>query len=191
MLVRYVLFTLPVHRRPFADYYREHDEEVTARREALEREWGGQAFEELPPHIRLYWKDQWRWPPWFFNDVVGHVKVGSDGDSSVLADLFLERRYFPPTAPERFAHSGGHVGQEREMLFLSSIERRPVTLGDNASYVTACRQILDDARRAVREQGDGLADAGVWIPGFDLDCLDLARADRQLRERFPNRTTPR
>jgi hypothetical protein len=191
MLVRYVLLTLPIHRRSFADYYRHHDEEVAARREEVEREWGGQPFDELPPHIRLYWKDQWHWPPWFFNDAAGYVKVGSDGESSLLADLFLERRYFPPTAPEHFAHRGARPFQEREMLFLSSVERRPVVAGDNASYTAACQQILDEARLAIREQAHGLEQAEVWIPGYDLDCFDLARADRQLRERFPGRTTPR
>jgi hypothetical protein len=191
MLVRYVLLTLPVHRRSFAEYYRDHDRDVAQRRAELEREWGGQPFDELPAHIRIYWKDQWHWPPWFFNDAAGYVKIGSDGESSLLADLFLERRHFPPTAFERFAHPGGRGRDEREMIFLSSVERRPVVAGDNASYVAACRLILDDARNAVREQAHGLPEADVWLPGYDLDCFDLARADRQLRERFPGRTQPR
>ena len=190
MLVRYVLLTLPVHRRSFAEYYREHDREVAARREELEREWGGQPFEELPPHIRLYWKDQWHWPPWFFNDAAGYVKIGSDGESSLLADVFLERRHFPPTAAERFAHRGSER-YDHDMIFLASVERRPVVAGDNASYAAACRLVLDDSRAAVREQSDGLADAHVWVPGYDLDCFDLARADQQLRDRFPGRTQPR
>lgn len=191
MLVRYVLLTLPVHRRSFAEYYREHDREVATRREGLEREWSGQPFAELPPHIRLYWKDQWHWPPWFFNDAAGYVKIGSDGESSLLADLFLERRHFPPTAAERFAHRAAGERYEREMIFLCSVERRPVVADDNASYAAACARVIEDARAAVREQGHGLEDARVWVPGYDVDCFDLARADRQLRERFPGRTQPR
>jgi hypothetical protein len=191
MLVRYVLLTFPIHRRSFSEYYRLHDVEVQARREDLEREWSGQPFDALPAHIRLAWKDRHRWPPWYFNDRVGYLKIGSDGESSMLADVYLERRYFPPTAPERFTRRGGAADDEREIVFLASVERRSITLGDNASYIAACLRILDDARDSLRQQVEGLPDVEVWQPGFDLDCYDLARADLQLRERFPNRTDPR
>ena len=89
MLVRYVLLTFPIHRRSFAEYYRDHDDEVQARRRELEREWGGQPFDELPAHIRLAWKDRWHWPPWYFNDRVGYLKLGSDGESSLLGDPYF------------------------------------------------------------------------------------------------------
>ena len=187
MLVRYVLLTLPIHRRSFAAYYAAHDSEVRARREELEREWGGVAFDELPAHVRLAWKDRWYWPPWFFNDIAGHLKIGT-ADDALLADLFIERRCFPPTAVERFSRPGAG---ERELLFLASVERRPVVAGDNDSYVRACEQVIADAVETVRLQADGLAEAAVWRPGFDLACFDFARADRQLRERFPGRTEPR
>ena len=191
MLVRDVLLALPIHQRSFAVYYEAHDREVRARRGELEREWGGQPFEELPAHIRLAWKDRWYWPPWFFNDIVGYLKIGTV-DDALLADVFLERRFFPPTAPERFSRSsGGGADNEREIVFLATVERRPVVPGDNASFVRACERVIQDGGEAVRQQGQGLAEAEVWVPGFDLSCFDLARADQQLRERFPNRTDPR
>src|SRR5438445_10977527 len=107
MLVRYVLLTFPIHRRSFAEYYEAHDLEVRARRAELEREWGGQPFDELPHHIRLAWKDRWYWPPWYFNDRVGYLKIGSDGEDAVLGDIFLERQHFSPTALERFRRRAG------------------------------------------------------------------------------------
>jgi hypothetical protein len=189
MLVRYVLLTLPIHRRSFAEYYRAHDAEVRARREELEREWGGQPFDELPAHIRLAWKDRWYWPPWFYNDVAGYLKLGTV-DESLLADVFLERRHFSTTAPERFSRQVG-AADEREVIYLASVERRPVTLGDNATYLEACAAVIRDAAEMVRLQAEGLRDAEVWLPGFDLDCFDFARADGQLRERVPGRTDPR
>lgn len=191
MFVRYVLLVLPVHRRSFASYYQEHDREVATRREEIEREWGGQSFDDLPPHIRLYWKDQWYWPPWFFNDTVGFVKIGSDGESSLLADVYLERRHFPSTALERFGRRRGDPDDDGEVVYLASTQRRPVVVDDNASYVAACERLVVDGRQAARQQGHGLDEAEVWLPGFDLGCYDLARADRQLRERFPGRTTAR
>lgn len=190
MLVRYVLLTLPIHRRSFAEYYREHDREVRARREEVEREWGGQPFDELPVHIRISWKDRWYWPPWYFNDVIGYVNIGSAGDA-ILGDVFLERRFFSPTAPERFSRSGSGESDDREIIFLATVERRPVTPGDNASYVRACQQVIAAVNATVRLQGHGVPEAQVWMPGFELDCVDLARADRELRERFPGRTEPR
>ena len=190
MLVRYVLLTLPVHRRSFSQYYAEHDREVAARRAELEREWSA-PFDELPPHVRIAWKDRWYWPPWYFNDTVGQVKIGTDGESSLLADVFLERRYHSPTALERFGRKSRDGDDEREVVFLASVERRPLTAGDNASYVAACEQVVAAARDTVRLQGHGLPNAEIWLPGFDLDCFDLARADAQLRERFPGRTEPR
>jgi len=193
MLVRYVLLALPIHQRPFAAYYQAHDREVQAHRAELEREWGGQPFDELPAHIRLAWKDRWYWPPWFFNDIVGFLKIGTAEDA-LLADVFLQRRFFPPTAPERFSRpgsSGVSDGDERDVVFLSTIERRPIAAGDNASYVRACEEVIAEARDTVRLQADGLAAAEIWQPGFDLACFDLARADQQLRERFPGRTEPR
>jgi hypothetical protein len=190
MLVRYVLLTLPVHRRSFTQYYAEHDREVAVRKAELEREWGA-PFDELPPHIRLSWKDRWYWPPWYFNDTVGQVKIGTDGDSALLADVFLERRHFSPTAPERFSRKSRDGEDEREVVFFASVERRPVVPGDNASYLAAIGRVVEDARQTVRLQGHGLPHAEIWLPGFDLDCFDMARADQQLRERFPGRTEPR
>lgn len=194
MLVRYVLLALPIHQRSFAVYYQAHDREVQAHRAELEREWGGQTFDELPAHIRLAWKDRFYWPPWFFNDIVGFVKIGTAEDA-LLADVFLQRRFFPPTAPERFSRPGSSGvaadGDERDVVFLATIERRPVAAGDNTSYVRACEELIAEARDTVRLQADGLTEAEIWQPGFDLACFDLARADEQLRERFPGRTEPR
>ena len=185
MLVRYVLMTLPIHQRSFAEYYAAHDREVRALREEVERKWGGQPFDQLPAHIRLSWKDRWYWPPWYFNDVVGYLKIGSVEDA-LLADVFIERRFFPPTAPERFSRRDDADGGEREVIFLATVERRPVVPGDNASYVRACEQVIADAAETLRLEAHGLAEAEVWMPGFDL-----ARADQQLRERIPGRTEPR
>ena len=190
MLVRYNLLNLPVHRRSFEEYYRMHDAEVADLRPEIEREWGS-SWDELPAHIRIYWQDQWYWPPWYYNDAVGFLKVGSDGERSLTGDLFLKRRFFPATAPERFSRKGGGPMEEEEIVYLSSVSRHEVTLGDNSSYLRAFAEIVPEAREAVRRQAEDLDRAAVWMPGFDLSCFDFAEADRQLRERFPNRTKAR
>jgi hypothetical protein len=186
MLVRYFLLHLPIHRRSFAEYYQEHDREVVSLKPEIEREWGT-SFDDLPPHIRLYWKDQWYWPPWYFADVAAYLRIGSDGGNSLVADLFLRRRYFPSTAPESFSRRGGGPEDQDEMVYLASIGRRPIDIQNNETYVTALAEIVEEARNTVRQQGSGLTRAEVWLPGYDLSCFDFARADRQLRERFPER----
>ncbi len=186
MLVRYHLLTLPVHRRSFAGYYAAHDREVESLRPEVEKEWG-EPWDKLPPHIRLYWQDQWYWPPWFFNDVAGYLRLGSDGVEALAADLFLARRYFPATAPERFSRPPGLPEEAAEVVYLASVSRRPIVLGDNSSYLRALAEIVDEGRETIRRQAPSLDRAEVWVPGFDLSCLDLARADAQLRERFPDR----
>lgn len=190
MIVRYILLNLPVHRRTFEEYYRAHDAEVADLKPEIEREWGTD-WDELPPHIRIYWQDQWYWPPWYYNDLVGYLKIGSDGEQALTADLFLERRFFASTAPERFSRKGGGPTEEEEIVYLSSVSRHEVRLGDNSSYLRAFAEIVPEAQEAFRRQTDNLSRAVVWLPGFDLSCIDLAEADRQLRERFPNRNKPR
>ena len=186
MLVRYFLLTFPIHRRPFDDYYQAHDREVEGLRPEIEREWG-LPWEELPPHIRLYWQDQWYWPPWYFNDIAGYLRFGSDGKDSLAGDLFLQRGYFPEIAPERFSRQHGVPEDSDEVVYLASISRRPIILGDNSSYLTALAEIVEEGIEIVRRQDQRLNEAELWVPGYDLSCLNLARADAQLRERFPER----
>ena len=190
MLVRYILLNLPIHRRTFQEYYREHDREVAELKPEIEKEWG-RDWEDLPTHIRIYWQDQWYWPPWYYNDTVGFLKIGSDGESALTGDIFLKRHYFPGTAPERFSRRGGGPLEEEEIVYLSSVSRRPIELGDNSTYLRAMAEIVPEAQEEIRRQAENLRRAAIWMPGFDLSCFDLARADRQLRERFPDRTKPR
>jgi hypothetical protein len=190
MLVRYFLLTLPIHRRSFAEYYEEHDEEVAGLKPEIEKEWG-QSWDELPPHIRIYWQDQWYWPPWYYNDIVGYLRVGTDGETAMAGDVYLKRQHFSQTAPERFSRRRGGPHEDEEIVYLASIGKRPLARGDNASYVEAIEQIVEEARELVRLQGDGLPRAEVWMQGFDLACTDWVAADRQLRERFPERVKAR
>ena len=186
MMVRYFLLTLPVHRRSFQRYYAEHDREVESLRPEIEKEWG-QSFDDIPPHIRLYWQDQWYWPPWFFNDSVAYVRIGSDGKDGLHGDLFLKRRHFPPTAPEKFSRRGGGPQDEEEIVYLASIGKHAIDPNDNATYIVAIEEILTVAQETVRSQGQDVPEACVWTPGYELSCIDFAAADRQLRERFPER----
>jgi hypothetical protein len=175
------LLVLPIHRRPLADYHASHDAQARALVAGIEREWQA-PFDELPAHVQLHWKDQWYWPPWFFNDAVGFLKVGSTAERALAGDLFLRRGCFPATAVERFSRAGDKAG---EIVFFASTPTYPVTAGDAASWGAAADQVIDEATRLARERSDGLPAAEVWRPGYDLACIDLERADRQLRQQRP------
>jgi hypothetical protein len=175
--VRSQLLVLPVHRRPLADYHAGHDAQMHDLAARVERQWQA-PFDELPAHLQLHWKDQWYWPPWFFNDAVGFLKIGSVAATALAGDLFLRRGCFPPTAVERFSR-----GQEKadEIVFFASTAAHGVEAGDPPSWTAAAERVIDEAQRLAREQAEGLAVAVVWRPDYDLSCLDLERAEGQLR----------
>lgn len=181
MRVRSQLLVLPIHRRPLADYHASHDAQARELKAGIEREWQT-PFDELPAHVQLHWKDQWYWPPWFFNDAVGFLKIGSTGDSTLAGDVFLCRGVFPPTAVERFSRGAEKAS---EIVYFGSTSAVAVAPEDAASWVRAVESILDEATAVTRERADGLESAVVWRPAYDLSCIDLERAERQSRERSP------
>lgn len=178
MQVVHPLLTLPVHKRTREKYYQEHDEWMERQKPAVEKSWRC-SFEELPPHIRIHWQDRWYWPPWFFNDVVGFVQFGCDEDGAATADVYLKRRYFRLSSPERIYRDRENHRDREAILYFWSIAGPAVDPDSNASYVTACHEVLAEASRKVQQYGRGTHDAQVWLPVYDLDCFDFARARRQ------------
>ncbi len=184
MQVQHPLLILPIHRRSFDRYYADHDRHVEHQVPEVERDWG-RSFDQLPTHIRIHWKDRWYWPPWFFNDVVGFLKLGMTGEDELAGDIFLKRRHFPLTAPERLYRSRERTRDREQVLYFWSLPRRAVDPRDNRSYLEAVQGILAEARTTVRKFGRGTRGAEVWRPPFDLACFDFAAAARQARQRAP------
>lgn len=184
MFVRYLILSLPIHKRSFEKYYRDHDRWVERQKPLLEKKWH-RSFEEIPAHIRIHWKDRWYWPPWYYNDLVGYLRIGSGIDGTVAGDVFLKRRHFLLSAPERLYRDSEGPREREQFLLLGSTPPHEVTAGDNASYLAAVDRILEEARGFVREFGRGTRSARITLPGYGIGCLDLAEADRQLRRSGP------
>lgn len=180
MFVRFPLLTLPIHRHDFERYCALHDRYVASQRPKVEREWG-KPFDELPRHIQIHWMDSWYWPPWFFNDEVGYLRLGTGEEGGFAGDLFLKRRHFPATAPERMPRAGQGSQQRRHVLYFWSIGRLAVDPADNATYARAAREIASDAQTVVRQFARGTRGAVVWLPPHDFAALDLAGLDRRAR----------
>jgi len=180
MRVRSNLLFLPIHRHSAQEYYGEHDAKTQSLKQQVEEEWQA-PFAELPPHVRILWQDSWYWPPWFFNDLVGFLRIASDEtEDQVAGRLFLVRSSFPETAPERFSR-----GEEdlHEIVLFERISGRQVDPGNNESWVEAIESIIEEAQKTIHRQAQGLEEASIWLPDYDLSCFDFARAARQLRER--------
>jgi len=180
LFVQFPILTLPVHKRSSEKYYRDHDRWVEHQKPGLEKEWR-RSFEEIPAHIRIHWKDRWYWPPWYFNDVVGFLRIGTGEDGPLAGDVYLKRRHFQLSAPERLYRDTEGPREREQFLLLGSTAPHEVVAGDNASYLQAVREILSEAKSVIREFGRGTRSARITLPGYDLACLDLAEADRQMR----------
>ena len=181
MFVRFQLLTFPIHRHPRSRYYELHDRYLSRRQPALERQWG-RPFEDLPQYVRLSWKDQLYWPPWQLNDLSGVLVVGADEGFDLAGDIYLKRRHFPFTAPERFNRRREGPRERGHILFFSSTAKHPVAAARPDSYVVAARAIAQEAEAIVREHARGARSSTVRLPAFDLSCIQLAEAHRQARE---------
>lgn len=182
MFVRHPILTLPVHKRSSERYYRDHDRWVEKQRPKLEEEWH-RPFDDIPPHIRIHWKDRWYWPPWYFNDVLGFVRLGTGAELELAGDVYLKRRHFPHEAPERLYRDQESVEEKEQILFLGSTPPQGVEEGRNETFVTAIEIVLKEAKRLVREFGRGTRTARLGLPEYGLHHIDLAGADREMRRK--------
>jgi hypothetical protein len=181
MFVRHQLLTLPLHRHSAETYYKLHDRFLSKRRPELEKQWG-RPFDELPQYVRLSWKDQNYWPPWQFNDLCGFLVVGTDEGFSLAGDVYLRRKHFPLTAPERFNRKNEGHRERNHILFFSSTAKHNVERDRRDSYLEAARKIVSEAEATVRTRSRGATSAQVTLQGFDLSCLHLADAHSLARE---------
>jgi hypothetical protein len=88
-----LLLTLLVHRYSREQYYHKHDFHVAKQKKWLEGT-RKESFDDLPKERQMYFLDQWFWPPWRFNNIVGFAEIELETDSTVIGHLYLpEGRY--------------------------------------------------------------------------------------------------
>ncbi len=177
--MRHWLWTFPILRRSYDNYYADHAKYVAKQKPEVEKQWG-KSFKELRHAVQVQWEEQWFWPPWIHNDVVGYLMIGSDGGSYLGGDVYLMRKCFPQEARERAYRKYDSVLRKREILYYREIPKIQVGLGNNRSYVAAAMKIVKTARQVIRQR---IRTAVIRLSTYDLDCLNMAEADRQARER--------
>jgi hypothetical protein len=95
--------------------------------------------------------------------------------------MFLRRKYFHRDSSERAYRKYDSILKKNEFLHYSTrIYHHHIILNNNDSYIKAAIGIIEEAREHIQKR---VKKAEIWLPGYDLTCLNLAEADRQLRER--------
>src|SRR3989304_3342830 len=85
------LFSIPIYLSSREQYYDEHK-----RYEEKEIEWFTSQTGENPNEARkrlgIWWEEHCFWPPWEFNDIVGHIIVYYDKWSFTAYRFSLDRK---------------------------------------------------------------------------------------------------
>jgi hypothetical protein len=120
------------------------------------------------------------WPYWFFNDIIGFVEVGFDGGIYLQGAVYLKMKLL---------YKGHHDKKpcastlQKQQLFQEiELRKRPIHLLDEVSndeIHEVVEELLSEARSRIRKR---FRTAEIWRPGYKLDCLDLVKACKQVKE---------
>lgn len=85
------LLCLPIHRKTREKYDSDYKTFVESKKKDVEN-FLGRPFDELDYATRISYEELWLGPYWKFNDIVGFVDIGMDGENCMTADIFLKRK---------------------------------------------------------------------------------------------------
>jgi len=177
MVLRHLILVLPIHRRTYEQYYKKHQRYVNNQKAIIDKSFG-KPFDNLSQEMKLGYENRWFWPPWIFNDVIGYLKIGSDGGGCLVGEIFLKRKLFPLSMKNY--HIRYHsILKKQEYLYYLEIYKRHIELGNNESYVSMAKEIITEAEKIIRKR---FRNARVWRPDYDISCIDLSEADNQMRK---------
>ena len=171
-MIRYLLLILPIHRRSYKKYYSDHDKYVSKMKIWLEKSniLHKFSFDDLSDSRRIFWEEQWFWPPWLVNDIMGFLNIGSDYDR-LVGNIYLKRKYFPLDSYNRAFRKYDSTRKKNEFLYYPTrMHKYWVIRDNNDSYVKAVLEIIQDSREIIKKISKG---ADIWLPGYDLSCLNL------------------
>lgn len=160
-----LLLTLLIHRYSREKYYQKHDLRVSKQKKWLEgiRQ---ESFDDLPKDRQTQYLDQWFWPPWRFNNIVGFAEIELETEWTVIGHLYL---------PE-----GRYTCVEKKSLLLN--------------YACASAQFeqnnLNSLRRAiveVAEQMQSIVAERKWIIEFDEEMVEYTDFLKMINDRRKRR----
>jgi hypothetical protein len=148
-VLKYSLFSLPIYHYSSEKYRKKHDEFVKKRIRELEST-GPCPFRKLSEESQRTYRELWYWPPWEFNEIVGYLKVGLDFGSSIVADIYLKRKYLPKSHPSK--NRGDRKGTNEILYCVEVPTKISVRTKDNKAYLEAVNNILQQAEKIIRER---------------------------------------
>ena len=175
-VLKYSLITLPIHHYSYEIYRERHNAYVEKEKKSEERYWGV-PFEQLSEETKRTWENLWWWPPWKYNDIVGFLEIGMDIGDHMTADIYLIKKYLPKNHPNK---RYGNKKKTHDILYFREVHKIPVREKKKKSYIETLKKILNEARKTIKKRNRYFE---IFIPSYDLDCIDLARAHEQFRER--------
>jgi hypothetical protein len=90
MIKTNLLLTLFIHRFSRETYYQKFDDWVGKQKALVESAWN-EPFSNLPEERQLYFRNQWFWAPWRYNNLVGFAEIVMETDWTIIASLYLKR----------------------------------------------------------------------------------------------------
>jgi len=85
-----LLLTLFIHRYSREHYYKKFDEWVEKQKAFIESIWK-EPFTNLPEERQSYYRNQWFWAPWRYNNLVGFAEIVLENDWTIISNLYLKR----------------------------------------------------------------------------------------------------
>jgi hypothetical protein len=179
MLPRFCLFLLPIHKRSSEKYRAEAKQRSDKKANNWEKETHLKLAEQ-DEYIRQQLTENWSYRPyWFFNDIIGFVEVGFDGGIYLQGAVYLRMKYL---------HKGHHSNRPhtttliKQQLFQEmELRKRPIYVDkfSNDEIHEVVEEMLSEAKSSIRKR---FRSAEIWRPSYKLDCLDLVKACKQVKE---------
>jgi len=178
MILTQRLLVFPVHRKSYRKYYDEQERYAVQERTNLENIWG-RPFSSINKDLQIHIEARLWWPPWYFNDIIGFLEIGSERKGArLVGSLYVKRKYLLRNNPERCSRKHVSGLKKHEILYYGQTLDQDINLNDNNSYVEAAYKIIDEALRRIRKRFRG---AEITLHPYNLNCINFIAADRQAR----------
>jgi hypothetical protein len=134
-----LLLTLLVHRYSREQYHQKHDLHVEKQKKWLEgiRQ---ESFDALPKDRQSQYLDQWFWPPWRFNNIVGFAEIELETDSTVIGHLYLPEGRYTPVKKKSLLLNYACASAQFEPNNLNSLRQAIIEVEEQMQSIVAKRR---------------------------------------------------
>jgi len=177
MILGNLLITFPVHRRSYEAYYAAHEKYISAQKRLIEIQWG-KPFDSLEKKVQDQWENDLWWPPWYSNDIIGFLEIGSDGGRCLVGEIHLRRKHLPRNSLQRQRYR--QASQTKDIVYYGETGKYEVGEADNSSFLRAVEKIVSEARTTLKKR---IRNSQITLPGFELSCIDFVEAYKQIKRK--------